>query len=129
MNGTPSAGNQPAECKNTGECADKIEDHLNNVGPDYGSHAALKCVDEGERTDDRDRDEILCANGDAYDDRNREDAHALRRSAQEEKKEGRQRMQARTEALANDLICGEQFAAKEARKKENTYDNPPQEVA
>src|SRR5580704_2656420 len=129
MNSAPAAGNQPAECKNTGKCTDKIKDHLYNVGPDHGSHAALKRVHESECTDDRDGDEILCANGDAYNDRHGEDAHALRRSTQEEKKEGRQRMQVRPEALADDLICGKQFAAKVAGKKENTHDNPSQKVA
>ena len=115
--------------ENADDGADNIEAHLHDVCPDDGGHSALESVDQGERANDRDRQDIISADCNADDDRDGEDPHSFRRRAQEEKRECRELMETWAEALSDDFICSEQLAAEVARQEKEAHHDTAKKVA
>ena len=62
---------------------------------------------------------VAGADGDADDDGDGEDADAFGRGAHDEKEPGGELVQARAEAPADELVGGEQLAAKIARQEDD----------
>src|ERR1700744_1262664 len=119
MDCVPTSRHAMREHQDAHDGACNIQPHLHHVGPDNSGHSALEGVDQGQQNDDGDRKNIASADRDADHDRYGEHANTFRRGAEKEEKKGCELVQARTEALTDDLIGGEKFSAKIAWKKKD----------
>ncbi len=127
--GGPSAMDVLAQCPQAHESSADVEKHLYNVCPDDCGHASLKRVEQRERGDDGYGEDVSRADGDANDDGDGKDSDALRGCAQQQKKQGRDLVQAGAEALVNELVGGEEFALKILWQKEQSHNDTAREKA
>ncbi len=128
MNHRPAALHVRAEREQRDDGAADVDRHLHDVGPDDGSHAALERIEQRECGDDGDGQNVARADRDADDDRDCEDAHALRRGARDEKERGGDLVQRGAEAAVDELVRGEHLAGEVARKEEGGDDDAAEHV-
>ena len=106
-----------------------VDGHLHDVGPDDGGHAAFEGVEQRERGDDGDGEDVAGADGDADDDGDGEDADAFGGGSGEEEEAGGDLVQEGAEALVDELVGGEHLAGEVARQKERGDDDAAEHVA
>src|SRR5690348_188273 len=93
MDDVPAAGDLCAKRPQSEDSACKVEQHLDDVGPDDSSEAALEGVDQREDSEDEDGGDGACAEGDGDDNGDGEDADAFRGGACGEEDAGGEAMQ------------------------------------
>jgi len=81
VDSAPAAGDVRAQRPHRDQRAEDVDRHLHHVRPDDRGHSALKGVEQGERGDDGDAENVSRADGEADDDGDGEDANAFRRGA------------------------------------------------
>src|SRR6185437_5734573 len=107
----PAAGNQAEQGDEANSGAADVDDHLDDVGPDDGGHAALEGINQGEQSDDGDRGNLACTDGDGHDNGDGENAHAFSGGTGNEEESGGQAAEARAKASLDELVGGVHFAA------------------
>ena len=78
MDRGPATGHAMPQHHHADYRAGDVQHHLHDICPDDGRHASFEGVDERQHADDRDRHHVARPDGNANDDRHREDAHAFR---------------------------------------------------
>jgi len=102
----------------TGDRASHIEEHLHDVGPDDGGHAALKCVEERQAHNDGDRGDLARAQDNGNDDRNRKNANALGQRAEQQESTRRELADSLAEAPAHQFVRGVHLSAEILRQEQ-----------
>src|SRR5580692_4698555 len=136
--GQPTARNRMPEDEHCNQRASQVDGELNHIGPDDGGHAALECVDQGEDGYDADGGDVASeiahsgkegAERDPDNDGDGKDPNAFSCGARDQEQGGRERPQTVAEPALDQLIRGDQVAAKIMRNEQNSNDNAANDVA
>ena len=125
----PAAGDVRAESEDGDEGSGDVDEHLDDVGPDDGGHAAFEGVDQRKRGDDGDGEDIARTDGDGDDDGDGEDANAFGGGPGDEEEERGGLVEGGAEAAVDELVGGEELALEVFGKKEKGDDDAANHVA
>src|SRR5438552_14652479 len=108
----PAAGDAVQQNKKCYGASGEVEQQLRDIGPNYRFHAAFEGVEHSERDDDDHRELLRRSEHDAYNQRDGRDAHAFGNRPRDQKSAGGDGAHAFTEALFDQRVGREKFAAK-----------------
>ena len=125
----PAALDVRAKRCDRNEGAPNIDEHLDYVRPDNGGEAAFEGIEQGERGDDGDAEDVFRADGDAHDNADGEDSDAFGSGAGKKKEASGDFVEDRAEAAVDELIGREHFSGEVAGEEEQRYDHAANHVA
>src|SRR5581483_2665004 len=100
-----------------------VDRRLYDVGPDYGGEAALKGINQRERSDNHDGSDFARTEGNRHHNRHRVHPHSFRGGAGYQKKSSSQRTQSASKAAFDEFVSGIKITFEVVRKKnEADYD-------
>ena len=113
----PAAGNLPQDHEEAEDSPGHVEEHLDDVGPDDGGHAAFEGVEKRQADDQQNGDNVVRTedNGDHYGDG--KDSNPFRHGAQNQKAACAEFANTLAEAALHQFVGGEHFATEVVRKK------------
>jgi len=124
----PSAGNAVEQDSEGNQASSQVEKKLGDVGPDDRFHAAFKCVEDGQRNNDKDRQPLRGSQRNTNNQCDRCDAHSFGECARSKECSRGNGAHTLTKSLFHYRISGQKFASKITRQKKHGDQETPGKI-